>query len=145
MLTESSLETLPQVLAAEAERMPWAGAIGLSAIFVVAGGLVAALSRKLASGSVGRNRLMGLRLPSTLQSEAAWHAGQVAFAPFGIAAGVGSALLGATLLFRPTEGLAIVIASLASIWLVVLPGIGAFMGDLAAKDAKTGHVPDPIE
>lgn len=77
---------------------------------------------------------MGLRLPSTLRSQEAWHAGQRAFAPFGIAAGLGCGLLGGALLLRPNEGVAVVLASLASIWLVVLPGIGAFMGDLAAKD-----------
>ena len=43
--------------------------------------------------------------------------------------------VGAGLLLRPSEGVAVVLGSLASIWLVVLPGIGAFMGDLAAKDA----------
>lgn len=115
--------------------MPWPAAIGLALLFIVAGGLVAVLSRKLAAGSVGRNKSMGLRLPSTLRSDEAWLAGQRAFAPFGVAAGVGCALLGAGLLLRPSEGVAVVIGSLASIWLVVLPGIGAFMGDLAAKDA----------
>ncbi len=126
---------LPLLLATE-PRMPWAAAIGLAGLFVLAGGLVAALSRKLASGSVGRNQRMGLRLPSTLQSDEAWHAGQRAFAPFGVAAGAGCALLGAGLLLRPSEGLAVVLASLASIWLVVLPGFGAFLGDLAAKDVS---------
>ena len=114
--------------------MPWAGAIGLALLFIVAGGLVAGLSRKLASGSVGRNAMMGLRLPSTLRSEEAWHAGQQAFAPFGLAAGLGCAALGAGLLLRPNEGVAVMLASLASIWLVVLPGLGAFLGDLAAKE-----------
>ena len=117
--------------------MPLVGAIGLALLFIVAGALVAGLSRKLASGTVGRNATMGLRLTSTLRSEAAWHAGQKAFAPFGIAAGVGCAALGAGLLFRPNQGVAVVLASLASIWLVVLPGFGAFMGDLAAKDAES--------
>lgn len=124
------------LIAAESSRAPWASAIVLAGLFVVAGLLVAALSRKLGSGSVGRNGAMGLRLNSTLQSDEAWHAGQRAFAPFGIAAGVGCAVLGAALLFRPSEGVTVVLASLASIWLVVLPGIGAFMGDLAAKDAE---------
>ena len=78
---------------------------------------------------------MGLRLPSTLRSDEAWHAGQKAFAPFGLAAGLGCAVLGAGLLLRPSAGVAVVLGSLASIWLVVLPGIGAFMGDLAAKDS----------
>ena len=130
------LDSNASVVAAESTRMPWPGAIGLALLFIVAGGLVAGLSRKLASGTVGRNAAMGLRLPSTLRSEAAWNAGQKAFAPFGLAAGVGCAALGAGLLFRPSEGVAIVLASLASIWLVVLPGFGAFLGDLAAKDAE---------
>lgn len=115
--------------------MPWPGAVGLALLFVIAGGLVAGLSRKLASGSIGRNGVMGLRLPSTLRTDEAWHAGQKAFAPFGIAAGLGCAALGAGLLLRPSEGVAVLLASLASIWLVVLPAIGAFLGDLAAKDA----------
>lgn len=132
MLLDSGANTF----AAESTRMPWPGAIGLALLFIVAGGLVAGLSRKLASGTVGRNASMGLRLPSTLRSEAAWHAGQRAFAPFGVAAGIGCALLGAGLLFRPSEGVAVLLASLASIWLVVLPGFGAFLGDLAAKDAN---------
>lgn len=132
MLLDSGANTF----AAESTRMPWLGAIALALLFIVAGGLVAGLSRKLANGTVGRNAAMGLRLPSTLRSEAAWHAGQRAFAPFGVAAGIGCALLGAGLLFRPSEGVAVLLASLASIWLVVLPGFGAFLGDLAAKDAK---------
>lgn len=119
--------------------MPWGAAIGLAMLFILSGGLVAALSRKLAIGSVGRNPRMGLRLPSTLRSEETWHAGQKAFAPFGIAAGAGCALLGSGLLLRPDNGVAVVLASLASIWLVVLPGIGAFLGDLAAKDAWNGR------
>ncbi len=117
------------------ERMPVGSALVLSGLFVLSGVLVAALSWKLTDGSVRRNRLMGLRLRSTMRSDAAWEAGQQAFAPYGITAGVGCAVIGATLLFRPTEGLAVVIASAASIWLVVFPAIGAFMGDLAAKDA----------
>lgn len=131
MLPDSSA---PNLIAVEANRMPWPGAIGLALLFIIAGGLVAGLSRKLASGSVGRNGLMGLRLPSTLRSDEAWHAGQKTFAPFGMAAGIGCAVLGAGLLFRPGQGTAVLLASLASIWLVVLPGIGAFLGDLAAKD-----------
>lgn len=136
MLLDSTFISAPApVLVLAAERMPWSAAVILASVFVVSGGLVAALSCKLAGGSIGRNRLMGLRLPSTLRSEEAWHAGQRAFAPFGLAAGLGCALLGAALLLRPSEGVAIVLSSLASIWLVTLPGIGAFMGDLAAKDA----------
>lgn len=129
---DGQAEVLP--LASNA-RMPWPSAIILAALFVVAGTLVAALSSKLARGSIGPNPTTGLRLGSTLRSEEAWHAGQKAFAPFGIAGGVGTAALGAGLLFRPHQGLAITIASAAAIWLVVLPAVGAFMGDLAAKDA----------
>lgn len=132
MLSDSSA----LAFAAESTQMPWSVAIGLALLFIVAGGLVAGLSRKLANGSVGRNGAMGLRLPSTLRSEAAWHAGQQAFAPFGLAAGIGCAALGAGLLLRPSQGIAVTLASLASIWLVVLPGFGAFLGDLAAKDVS---------
>ncbi len=135
MLLDSNASVSRFAIAAESTPMPWSAAILLSLLFIVAGGLVAGLSRKLATGSVGRNDLMGLRLPSTLRSDEAWHAGQKAFAPFGLAAGLGCAVLGAGLLLRPSEGVALVLGSLASIWLVVLPGIGAFMGDLAAKDA----------
>ncbi len=101
---------------------------------MASGVLVIALSRKLAGGTIGRNSVSGLRLASTLRSDEAWHAGQRAFAPYGAAAGAGSALLGASLLLRPSQGLAITVASAASVWLVVLPAIGAFMGDLAAKE-----------
>lgn len=134
MVLESAWATA--VVGAESTRMPWPAAIVLASLFVISGALVAAVSRKLGSGSVDRNRWMGLRLPSTLASEAAWRAGQQAFAPFGVAAGAGCALLGAGLLLRPSQGVAVVVASLASIWLVVLPGIGAFLGDLAAKDIE---------
>ncbi len=118
------------------ERMPIGTAALLGGLFMLSGILVAVLSRKLASGSIGRNRVMGLRLRSTMRSDAAWEAGQRAFAPFGVAAGVGCALLGSALLLRPTEGLGVVIASAASIWLVVFPALGALAGDLAAKDAS---------
>ena len=131
-----SLDAAPTSTLLATERMPLGSALILAALFVVSGLIVAVLSRRLAGGSIGRNRLVGLRLESTLRSDAAWVAGQRAFSPYGVAAGTGCALLGATLLLRPTEGLAIVIASVASIWLVVLPGIGAFVGDLAAKDAN---------
>lgn len=134
MLMDSEVQMMPIMFATESARMPWTAAILLALLFVIAGGLVAGLSRKLAKGTVDRNQAMGLRLPSTLRSDEAWHAGQQAFAPFGVAAGIGSAAIGAGLLFRPTQGLAVVLASLASIWLVVLPGLGAFVGDLAAKD-----------
>ena len=124
---------LPGMLASE--RMPMGSAVLLGGLFVLSGILVAVLSRKLASGSIGRNRTMGLRLRSTMRSDAAWEAGQRAFAPYGVAAGAGCAVLGSALLLRPTEGLAVFIASAASVWLVVLPALGALMGDMAAKDA----------
>lgn len=135
MLRETVLAPWSQTTVMASERMPWGSALVLAALFVASGALVALLSWRLADGSVGRNRLMGLRLPSTMRSDRAWEAGQRAFAPFGLAAGIGCAVFGATLLLRPTEGLAVVIASVASIWLVVLPAIGAFVGDQAAKDA----------
>lgn len=129
-------ESVPTPVVLAGERMPLGSAAVLAGLFVLSGVLVAVLSWKLRSGSIGRNRVVGLRLPSTLRSDAAWEAGQRAFAPFGVAAGVGCAVLGAALLLRPTEGVALVIASAASIWLVVLPAIGGFMGDIAAKDAS---------
>ena len=119
---------------ATSTRMPWPSAIILAVLFIAAGVVVAAVSRKLAGGTIDRNSLLGLRLPSTLRSDDAWHAGQRAFATYGVAAGAGSALLGASLLLRPSQGLAVTVASAASVWLVVLPAIGAFMGDLAAKE-----------
>lgn len=139
MVAESAAEHLAPLgrsaVTLGTERMPLGAAWGLAALFVISGLLVAVLSRRLAGGSIGRNRLMGLRLPSTMRSDAAWEAGQRAFAPYGLAAGVGCAVLGASLVLRPGERLAITIASAASIWLVVLPAIGAFAGDLAAKQA----------
>jgi uncharacterized membrane protein len=135
MLPEYAVPSFERHALLASEQIPFGAALILAVLFVVSGLLVAVLSRRLAGGSIGRNQRMGLRLPSTLRSEAAWHAGQRAFAPYGVAAGTGCAVLGAALLLRPGEGLAIVIASAASIWLVVLPAIGAFVGDLAAKDA----------
>jgi len=135
MLTELTADGGVATVVIASERMPLGSAITLALLFVASGTVVALLSAKLANQTVGRNRLMGLRLPSTMRSDAAWQAGQQAFAPFGIAAGLGAGLLGAALLLRPTRGVAITIASAASIWLVVLPAIGAFLGDLAAKDA----------
>ncbi len=129
------MSAAPPVLVIADDRMPLVGAIVIAVAFVVSGVLVAMLSRRLTRGDIGRNPAMGLRLTSTLRSDAAWRAGQAAFAPYGIAAGVGCAVLGASLLLRPPRPTALVIIGAASIWLVVLPGIGAFMGDLAARDA----------
>ncbi len=130
-----ALRTVDIAVVVASERMPLLGALALGGMFVIGGALVAWLSWKLGTGAVGRNGVVGLRLPSTAVSDEAWQAGQRGFAPFGIAAGVGCAVLAAPVFFRLTQGWATLLLSAASIWLVVLPALGAFVGDQAAKDA----------
>ncbi len=117
-----------------AERLPWIPAIVLAGSLIPAGLLVSWLARRLARGDVGRNRLMGLRTNATMASDEGWRVGQATFARWGVLAGLGPVAAGALLLLRPpnTIGVPVVMGSLA--WMVALVGVGAFLGDLAARD-----------
>ncbi len=118
-----------------AERLPWVPAIVLAVTMVPAGLIVAWLALRLTRGGIERNRLLGLRTNATMASDVAWRVGQEAFGRWGVAAGLGPTIVGLGLLLRPPESVALPVAMASFAWLVGLVGIGAFLGDLAARDA----------
>ena len=134
------------MLVIAAERLPWVPAIVFAVSMVPAGLVVAWLARRLTRGDIGRNRLLGLRTNATMASDAAWRTGQEAFGRWGVAAGLGPVIVGLGLLLRPPESIALPTVMASFAWLVGLVGIGAFLGDLAARDtAPSTTVPSTAD
>lgn len=79
-----------------------ASAILVAALLTIATAGLAGVSRLLASGTLGRNHLVGIRLPALLASEEAWQRGhQAAVRPLTITAVLALlALVGSVLVSR---------------------------------------------
>jgi hypothetical protein len=86
---------------------------GLSGVFVVAVG------RTAAAGRLPKNLLVGIRIPSTLRSDAAWRAGHLAAASSLTASGVGpiavATIVGVT---RPGSRAQAVLFGIGTAWLL---------------------------
>jgi hypothetical protein len=76
------------------ERVPLTGALLIGLLCVVSGLAVAVVGRRAADGRLGRNALAGIRIRSTLRSDAAWLAGHAAARPASDAAGAVFAVTG---------------------------------------------------
>ena len=59
----------------------WGGALVLCGAAALVAWLVPAVTRRAAEGGLNRNRLAGIRIPSTLASDRAWVAGHRAALP----------------------------------------------------------------
>lgn len=113
-------------------------------LFVVltgAGALVLWMARATASGRLGRNSFAGIRIPSTMASDEAWHAAHARAKRLTIAAGLVSIASGLfALVPGPPELLAVVVL-LAAVAMVALLLRGASVGRQAALE--TVDTPDP--
>ena len=98
--------------------MPLVAGVLTGLVFLFVGLLLCGLAARSAKGSLKRNPWAGIRIPSTMASEAAWDAGHHAAVVPMMLAGVGPALVGALLLTRPSGGTALTVIALASFWLV---------------------------
>ena len=58
--------------------MPLAVALLLGRLMVGAGAVVSGVNRRAADGRLGRNAVAGIRIASTMRSDAAWRAGHAA-------------------------------------------------------------------
>ena len=98
---------------AGSDPMAWATIALLSPVMVIAGIVVASIGRRGRAGTLRRNRLAGLRTPTTMRSDAAWEAGHRAGGGLLVLAGVLFAGAGLTLLARPSNivGMTIVFGS----------------------------------
>lgn len=92
----------------------------LSAVVMpVVGGLLYKLTAAGAAGAVGRNALLGIRVPGTVLSDVAWRAGHAAALPAARATLIASVILGvvtaAIVYFSGEWGLACYLVSMAAI------------------------------
>jgi len=116
-------------------------------VLLLAGVVLLVVGRKQSVGKLRRNRLVGLRTPQTLRSDAAWYAAHEATAGLVGAAGVVQILAGAAMLvLRPTGDGAIATIVLGggavTVGLVLAAGI---RGDRIAAGIEEGEPGAPPE
>ncbi len=116
--------------------------IGVSAMFV--GSLVVAeVGRRSSAGRLGRNHLVGIRVPATLESDEAWRAAHLAAGRTLVVAGLGSAALTVVAAIAGSiSGEKAAVAILLVMAAAVL-AIGALMsGQRGTKAARSVRVPE---
>ena len=114
-------------------------------VLLLAGVVLLVVGRKQRAGTLRRNRLVGLRTPQTLRSDAGWYAAHEATAGLVAAAGVVQMLAGtAMLILRPTGDGAIAAivlgAAAVTVGLVLTAG---FRGDRIAESVNEGESAGP--
>lgn len=118
----------------------WGAAIGCAVLLMVVNSVFWMFISQLASGAK-RNRTSGIRLPSLMKSDEAWHAGHVAaksvMVPFLVAA-ISVAVLSIPLQLVPSAYIAALSLSLLCSVLSLL--VGSVLATRAAK--RTGTTPD---
>ena len=117
--------------------MPLTGALLLGLLWVVSGLAVAVVGRRAADGRLGRNALAGIRIRSTLRSDAAWRAGHAAARPASDAAGAVFVVTGlAATVVRPAPWFAgVVLAGTLGAVAVLLVGVRQGSGPRTAPTA----------
>lgn len=107
----------------------------VAAVLIVAGAVVWWIGHLSADDRLRRNRLAGIRTPTTLASDDAWYAAQRAGAGWTKVGGIASALGGvAVAIFAddgPTLGVLVIVISVLTVSAVVG---GAVVGVRAARD-----------
>lgn len=112
-------------------------AVVLGLLFIASGAGILYISIRTASGEISRNRRCGIRISSTMASDAAWAAGhRAALIPSSLAAGQ-MTLTGMVLLFVSNDDTARLLVLLSSGLLVVGIGVAAFLANQAATAIDT--------
>jgi hypothetical protein len=102
--------------------------------FGFAGVIVVVLGRLGAAGRLPRNLLAGIRIPSTLRSDAAWLAGHQAAASALTAAGLGPVTVAiAVAATRPGRDAQTVLFRIGTGWLLALLGLATVQASRAAR------------
>ena len=111
-------------------------------VLLLAGAVLLVVGRKQRAGTLRRNRLVGLRTPQTLRSDAAWYAAHEGTAGLVATAGMVQILAGtAMLILQPTGDGAIVLGAAAvTVGLVLTAG---FRGDRIAESVNEGESAGP--
>jgi hypothetical protein len=112
------------------EQVPVAARLLLGLLCVVSGIAVALVNRRAADGRLRRNAVAGIRIRSTLRSDAAWRAGHAAARPASDAAGAVFAVTGlAATVVRPAPWFAgLVLAGTLGAVAVLLVGVRQAVG-----------------
>ncbi len=113
--------------------MDYAISLFLGLVLLVSGAGVAYISYRAASGALGRNKMAGIRIPSTMRSDEAWLAGhRAAFWPSVF--GSGQAMFGGLLLlFGPGPESTTLIVLVVSGVLVASMAVATIMASSAAN------------
>lgn len=124
------------------DRVPVAAVVACAVVMVGSALLVHVLGVRAADGRLGRNQMVGIRLPATLSSDEAWRAGhKAARRSTGIgAAGMGLAGLLAVLLHGSKTGF-VTSVLVGAAWLLVWVCIGAKKAAAAAESASSPSAP----
>jgi len=122
--------------AGAAEPMSWSTIWILFACLVGGGGIVAWVGWRSATGRLGRNWLVGIRIPATLESDEAWEAAHRAAGYLLTVGGVVPILVGLFLLTGPDNGvgLAVVLGALA--WMLGWVLAAGVAGQRAARSVE---------
>lgn len=121
----------------------WIGVIAVG----IGGVVTAEVARRAASGRLGRNRVAGIRLPSTMRSDEAWAAAHAASAPTMIVTGwitLGlAAVAGVLAVAGRSEG--VVAGVVLGACAVLLVGVlaSSAIGVRAARAVSDGSPPGP--
>ncbi|MGA8296077.1 MAG: SdpI family protein [Acidimicrobiales bacterium] len=104
----------------------------------IGGVIVFAIGRMASEGRLPRNPFVGIRIPSTMRSDAAWFAGHSAAAPALKAAGlgpIGTAIIVAAT--RPNRDVETSLYRLGVAWLVGGLAVATFQAHRAAQAENT--------
>ena len=118
-----------------ADQAPLAVAFLLGPAMIAAGGLIAWLALQGWRGDLRRNRLAGIRTPTTLASDEAWAVAHRTAGPWMALGSLGAIIPGIVLLFRPSNGTA---TSLIMIGLAVM--VTFVIGGGAAGSIAASHL-----
>lgn len=106
--------------------------------FGIAGAILIALGRLGATGRLPRNIVAGIRIPSTMRSDAAWRAGHQAAASALTAAGTGSVAIAAVVAAkRPGGDAQTLLYRVGAGWLLAWLGLAIFQANTAARATDT--------
>jgi uncharacterized membrane protein len=99
--------------------------------------IVLVIGRLAATGRLPRNPLAGIRIPSTMRSDAAWRAGHSAAASALTTAGVGPVVAAAVIAVkRPGPEAEKLLLRVGSVWLVSWLGAATLQASRAARETS---------